>query len=183
MSPRIRETAPADAAAVRDIALAALGPDQGPEVARLIRALAEDPTARPSASLVAVAEDGVVGHILFTRAAISGPGRGVPCRILAPLVVHPAHQGRGLGGRLIAAGLEALRAQGVALVFVLGTPRYYGRHGFRPAGPFGIEAPHPIPAARSAAWMVRPLRPGAMGRVSGRVVCADVLNDPRHWRG
>jgi hypothetical protein len=29
--------------------------------------------------------------------------------------------------------------------------------------------------------MVQELRPGAVNEISGRVICADALNDPKHW--
>jgi putative acetyltransferase len=68
------------------------------------------------------------------------------------------------------------------LVFVLGHPDYYPRHGFEPAGPQGLDAPYPIPAAHEDAWMVLALRPGVIGKLRGRVVCADALDKPEYWR-
>ena len=44
---------------------------------------------------------------------------------------------------------------GVELVFVLGHPDYYPRHGFKPAGALGFEAPYPIPDKNVNAWMVQ----------------------------
>ncbi|MGB7411618.1 MAG: GNAT family N-acetyltransferase, partial [Sphingopyxis granuli] len=41
-------------------------------------------------------------------------------------------QGRGIGAALIRAGLDALRAQGVAISFVLGNEAYYPRFGYSP---------------------------------------------------
>ena len=70
---------------------------------------------------------------------------------------------------------------GVELVFVLGHPEYYPRHGFTPAGALGFEAPYPIPDEHAEAWMVQELRPGVIGSVCGRVICADMLNKPEHW--
>ncbi len=71
---------------------------------------------------------------------------------------------------------------GVELVFVLGHPDYYPRHGFKPAGALGFEAPYPIPDKNANAWMVQELRTGAIDSVSGKVICADALNQPEHWR-
>ena len=102
--------------------------------------------------------------------------------ILAPLAVIPDKQSRGVGGRLIREGLRLLSESGVELVFVLGHPEYYPRHGFKPAGALGFEAPYSIPDEHADAWMVQELCPGVIGRVSGKVMCADVLNQPEHWR-
>ena len=71
---------------------------------------------------------------------------------------------------------------GVELVFVLGHPEYYPRHGFKPAGVHGFEAPYPIPDKHANAWMVQELHPGVIGNVNGKVICADMLNQPEHWR-
>ena len=51
----------------------------------------------------------------------------------------PDAQGRGAGGALIRAGIEASRALGWELLFVLGNPAYYGRFGFVLAAPHGLH--------------------------------------------
>ena len=68
------------------------------------------------------------------------------------------------------------------LVFVLGHPEYYPRFGFTPAGRLGFGAPYPIPDELAGAWMVQALRSGVIGIISGKVICADALNKPEHWR-
>ena len=88
----------------------------------------------------------------------------------------------GVGGLLIREGLKRLSEAGVDLVFVLGHPGYYPKHGFQTAGVLGFEAPYPIPEKDAGAWMVQELRSGVIGRVSGTVQCCDVLNQPQHWR-
>ena len=70
----------------------------------------------------------------------------------------------------------------MSLVFVLGDPGYYSRHGFSPAGIEGLDAPCSIPSEYADAWMVQALSPGVLERVSGQVVCADALHDPKHWQ-
>ena len=42
--------------------------------------------------------------------------------------------------------------------------------------------PYPIPPEHAEAWMVQQLRPGVIGRASGTVRCADMLDKPEHWR-
>lgn len=159
----------------------AFGPVEGPEIAVLVRSLLADPTARPLFSLVALNGRQVLGHILFTKARVEAKEE-VTAAILAPLAVLPGSQNRGIGGRLIAAGLKQLSEAGVKLVFVLGHPDYYPRHGFKPAGALGFEAPYPIPEEVAAAWMVQELVPGFIGRVRGRVLCCAALDRPEYWR-
>jgi putative acetyltransferase len=152
------------------------------KVADLVAAMLRDPSARPVLSLLAVQDDRAVGHILFTRARLTAPDSPHGAAILAPLGVVPDAQRRGVGEQLVAAGLRQLSDAGVDLVFVLGHPAYYQRHGFQPAGRLGLAAPHPIPEEHADAWMVHALRPGLLGSLRGAVLCSDVLGRPEHWR-
>jgi len=141
-----------------------------------------DEDASPHLSLVAAENSAIVGHILFTKVQVRNFQQEISSSILAPLSVRTKYQGQGVGGRLISEGLTQLRAAGIELVFVLGHPEYYPKHGFSPAGAEGLEAPHPIPPENADAWMVQELRPGVIGNARGQVICAESLNDPKHWR-
>jgi putative acetyltransferase len=173
----IVETSPADPGDALLVERAAFGQD---DEAELVRRLLDDAGARPLLSLLARDDGRPVGHILFTAAHLDGPSRAVAAAILAPLAVVPEAQGKGVGGRLIARGVELLARSGVELVFVLGHPGYYPRHGFEPAGRHGLAAPYPI--SPEEAWMVRALRPGLIGSVRGTVVCAEAMDRPEYWR-
>jgi len=97
------------------------------------------------ASLVALAGDVVVGHVLFSDLVVEIDGRPISAASLAPLAVRPDFQGRGIAVRLVAKGLRILRDRGRAAVIVLGHPGYYRRFGFsaelgrKLAGPFKGE--------------------------------------------
>jgi putative acetyltransferase len=150
--------------------------------ADLVRELLHDPSAKPVLFLLAFQKDRAVGHILFTTARLSGIQGTASIVILAPLAIVPDAQKLGIGGKLIEQGLEFLSTSGVDLVFVLGHPEYYPRYGFKPAGHLGFEAPYPISDEHAGAWMIQALRSGVIGTVSGKVICADALNKPEHWR-
>ncbi len=61
--------------------------------------------------------------------------------VLSPLSVAGARQGRGLGGRLVAAALDAGRQRSEHYVFLEGSPDFYSEHGFEPAVPRGFLRP------------------------------------------
>jgi putative acetyltransferase len=176
---QIREAVETDLNDVLLIERLAFGHDKE---AKLVRDLLHDPSAKPVLSLLAFIKDRAVGHILFTTARLSDTKDTAAIVILAPLAIVPDAQKQGIGGKLTEQGLELLSKSGVDLVFVLGHPEYYPRYGFKPAGHLGFEAPYPIPDEHADAWMVQALRSGVIGIVSGKVICADALNKPEHWR-
>ena len=149
--------------------------------AKLVAALLKDPGAQPCLSLAAWSGDTALGYILFSRATVTGAGQPVKASILAPLAVVPRARGQGIGGRLIARGLKQLARTETELVFVLGYPDYYTRHGFRPATPLGLTAPYPIPAKDADAWMVQPLNTELPASLRGKVRCSETLDKPEYW--
>lgn len=79
-------------------------------------------------SLVAETEDGIVGHIAFSRALIGGKDTG--WFLLGPVGVLPELQRNGIGSALVRQGLAALQALNVAGCALVGDPHFYGRFGF-----------------------------------------------------
>jgi putative acetyltransferase len=147
----IRRETPKDIAAIHAVTVAAFAkPDQpSPVEADLVGWLRADEGWIPALSLVAVAGDEVIGHVVCTRGWIEPPATAlVPASEstalgLGPLSVHPDHQRRGVGLALMHAVLGAADALGESLVALLGSQAYYSRFGFEPAGALAIAAPDP----------------------------------------
>ncbi len=177
----VRESTTLDLPALLDVERQAFGKDEGPVIVKLVQELINDPTAKPLLSLVAVEKNRLTGHVLFTN-AILDDCEDMPVSLLAPVAVLPQVQKSGIGGKLISKGLRLLSDREVKLVFVLGHPEYYPRFGFRPAGALGFEPPYPIPEEIAWAWMVRELSPGVIGKVKGKVLCADSFDRPEYWQ-
>ena len=175
---QIRKALESDLDDVLYIERVAFGQD---EEAELVHSLLHDASAKPVLSLLAFMEGKAVGHVLFTRARLEEAESEVSAALLAPLAILPEAQNQGIGGRLINRGFELLAESGVDIVFVLGHTKYYPRFGFTPAGVLGFEAPYSIPDEHADAWMVHALRPGVIGSVKGRVICADALSKPEYW--
>jgi predicted N-acetyltransferase YhbS len=176
-----RTASSAESAAVIQVHREAFGSEGGEEIAALLAAMLQDPTANPLLSLVAQRDAEFVGHVLFTKASLS-PASDASAVILAPLAVLPDQQKQGIGGSLIRNGFELLRQQEIDLVFVLGYPDYYTRFGFQPAGILGLHAPYPIEEKNADAWMVHELTPGSLDASQGTVHCCNALNKPEYWR-
>src|SRR5450432_3388458 len=81
-------------------------------------------------SLVAIENDEIVGHILFSDLPIETNPGAIAAVSLAPLSVNPKCQRQGIGSALVRQGLEMCRDREKSIVVVLGHPGYYTRFGF-----------------------------------------------------
>jgi putative acetyltransferase len=59
----------------------------------------------------------------------------------SPLGVLPEFQGQGIGTRLVAHALAEADDRGIPLVFLEGSPHYYGKRGFADAALLGFRPP------------------------------------------
>jgi len=159
----IRPERPAERTAVRRVNEAAFaGADEADLVDRLRESAGADYLAR-----VAVLDDEVVGHIVFSPVTLDPPRPDLDLRGLAPMAVLPAHQRTGIGTALVRRGLDACRRDGADAVVVLGHPAYYPRFGFRRADTFGLTSQYEAPPE---AFMALELVPGSLEDVRGGIV-------------
>lgn len=110
-------------------------------VARLVDALRGSQAPVPPMSFVATVDQRVVGHVMLSWSRLDAPPRLVDVLVLSPLGVLPEFQGQGVGTRLVAHALAAAEPSGLPLVFLEGSPSYYGRRGFRRADELGFRRP------------------------------------------
>ena len=156
----IHQETPADIPAVRMVEEAAFGRSAEADLVDLCRQ-----HGTVSLSLVEVREERVVGHILFTPVTLDPPCPGWHGLGLGPVAVLPEFQRTGIGSRLIEAGLDICREQGIDFIVLLGNPRYYSRFGFIPASEFGLGNEY----GAGAEFMARELRPGILRGARGVV--------------
>jgi putative acetyltransferase len=133
----IREETAADHAAVRRVHELAFG-DHGKKVADLNEALRATDDAL---SLVAVDDEQVVGHVLFSTSLLDAPRELVKVPVLSPIGVLPDRHGRGIGSALIRRGLEILDGRGAPVVFLEGHPGFYSKVGFKAGEDLGFRKP------------------------------------------
>ncbi|MEO9528475.1 N-acetyltransferase [Roseibium sp.] len=127
-------------------------------------------------SLVAVSGEDIAGHVIFTRCSVEPGGHTVA--LLGPLCAAPSAQKRGIGSRLVRAGLERMDAWQAVMVLVLGDPGYYSRFGFLPLCP--ILPPYAIPDDWVPAWQYLDLD-GSKAPRTGRLTVPPPWQDPTLW--
>jgi len=152
---KIRPEEPGDIAAIRDVNHRAFGQDQEGNIVDALRA-----NGGALLSLVAVKQDRVVGHIMYSPARVGS----VHGAALGPIAVAPDEQRHGIGTRLVEAGNDRLARDGCPFVVVVGHANFYPRFGFRPASIYGITCEWEVP---DEAFMVLTLDHSKMNDVSG----------------
>lgn len=157
----IRHEQPGDIDSIRHVVEQAFGQ---PEEAQLVDELREN--NKFTLSLVAVIDDRVVGHILFTPVTIYSDDQSFTAIGLAPLAVLPELQSHGIGSALTREGLDQLRESGHECVVVLGHPKYYPRFGFVPASCYGIKCEYNV---ADEVFMLQELRQNTLAGRTGTV--------------
>lgn len=117
-------------------------------------------------SMVAVQETAVVGHIAFSPVEIASEKSSFGALTLAPVAVLSIHQNKGIGSKLVTAGLEECRRLRHEIVVLAGHPNYYPRFGFVRAYAKGIECEFEVP---DEAWMIVELKQDALVGRQGKV--------------
>ena len=165
----VRNEKPEDIAAIHEVNEKAFGQ---PAEANLVDALRAN--GKVTISLVAVQDDRVVGHILFSPVTIESEEESLAAVGLAPMAVLPEFQNQGIGSRLVRAGLDGCRKALHESVVVLGHPQYYPRFGFTPASRYGIKSEYDV---RDEVFMIMELREGALAGRSGVVKYQPEFNE------
>ena len=132
----IREERADDIPAIRDVNDRAFGQQQEGHIVDALRS-----SGAALLSLVAVAGDRIVGHILYSPASI----RKVAGAALGPMAVLPERQRQGIGGKLVEAGNRKIRDAHCPFIIVLGHAEFYPRFGFKPASTRGVKCEWDVP--------------------------------------
>jgi len=156
-----RAVTPEDLPAIRALHARAFGPGRFARTAYRVREGADEISPHCRICLV---EGRIVAAVRFTPIRIGGQGGAL---LLGPLAVDPAFANRGYGRGLVARALEEARANGIALVLLVGDEPYYGKLGFRRVAPGRITLPGPVDYGR---LLAAELQDGTLERYSGPVV-------------
>ena len=155
----IREEQPQDIEAITELNVLAFGQTQEADLADKLRQNCND-----LLSLVAVMQNQVIGHILFSPATIESRQRTEHGKALAPMAVLPEFQRQGIGSKLVRTGIEKLKEWQCPFIIVLGHAEYYPRFGFEPASRHGIRSEWEVP---DEVFMILVLNEPDLNSISG----------------
>ena len=156
----IRDESAEDAVVLSDLSAAAFGPGRFARAAYRVR---EGVAPAPGLSLAVWSDGRLLGGVRFTPISVGAETRAL---LLGPLVIDPAHAGRGFGKALVIEGLARARARSFRLVVLVGDLPYYGRLGFQQVTPGQITLPGPVDPQRLLAFE---LQAGALAGAKGMV--------------
>ncbi len=156
----IREEQQEECQEIRQVIVAAFGGALEANVVELLRGRNKAPV-----TLVAVSDNKIVGHIMFSPVTITLAPKAFCAVGLAPLSVLPEFQRQGIGSMLAREGLKKRAAAGFEIAVVLGSHYYYLRFGFSRANLYGLGNEYDT----DEHFMAIELKNGVLDKVSGTV--------------
>lgn len=100
----------------------------------LVHLLKDSPHVIKPLSFVAVYDDEIIGHIMYTDSHIIRPdGAKVPTITFGPLSVLLKYHKKGIGRALVEHSMDRARELDYGAVLITGVPEYYPKLGFKRA--------------------------------------------------
>ncbi|MEM7392319.1 MAG: N-acetyltransferase [Verrucomicrobiota bacterium] len=172
----IRTATFADEAGLLEICLDAFDGAENELVARLASELLTTTSSPETITLVAEADDSLLGFVSFSPVRLNHELLGY---ILAPLAVKSDGQRKGIGTKLVESGLHRLKQQNIRILFVYGDPRYYSRFGFAVTSADRYTPPYPL--QYPAGWQAIEFTGDASDDSGGVIECVPALHKPELW--
>jgi len=132
---------------------------------------------KPELAFVAILNNQIVGHFMFTDFPLSPTPQGgydpnAKCDLLmlGPVAVHADFYHQGIGETMLRKGLAIARTLDYKGINVEGDPKFYNRFGFVTSTKYSIHATSGIPLNEPACMMVQECRPGSLNGARGYIV-------------
>lgn len=132
----------------------------------LVHILRDSKQFIPELDFVAVADDKIVGNIMYAHSSIvTDENTKHHVITFGPISVLPSYQNQGIGSKLIEITRRQAFEMGFTAILIYGDPEYYSRLGFVAAEKYNIKSSSGMYAA---ALQVYELYPNSLKGVYGR---------------
>ena len=118
----------------------------------------------------------ILGGIFLTQLQFQ---EGIQAYLLAPVGVHPNHQGKKIGTQLIEHAIQYLKSQNTPFLMTYGDPKYYSRFGFQWVSAQRVPSPHPL--SQPEGWLYKSILAESMMKLQGPVLCVEPFNQKDLW--
>ena len=153
---------------------------EGEQEGRILQGLTfslTDQIQNPSIiGIKAHANNEILGCIFLTRLQFQ---EGIQAYLLAPVGVHPNHQGKKIGTQLIEHAIQYLKSQDTPFLMTYGDPKYYSRFGFQWVSTQRVPSPHPL--SQPEGWLYKGILAESMMELQGPVLCVEPFNQKDLW--
>lgn len=139
----------------------------------LVHRLWNEPCYISELSLVALADEKIVGAILYSKARIETDNGNIEILTFGPLCVDPDYQKMGIGKKLLLESMGLATEKGYKAIFICGVPEYYPKFGFKTADTFGITMPD---GSNFDAFMGYELQKDTLKGVTGKFYESDAFD-------
>ena len=153
---------------------------EGEQEGHILQALAFSLTGQiQNPSIIGIkahANNEILGCIFLTQLQFQ---EGIQAYLLAPVGVHPNHQGKKIGIQLIEHALQYLKSQNTPFLMTYGDPKYYSRFGFQWVSTQSIPSPHPL--SQPEGWLLKEISSDLKTEFKGPVQCVEPFNTSDLW--
>lgn len=174
----IRTATKLDRDNIREVHLRAFSKSEAQTVATLASNLLNEQTSPETFALVAETDDKVLGHIAFSPVTFD-TNQKLTGYILTPLGVKPEYQKQRIGSELIEIGIKQLSKKGVNVLFVYGSPKYYGKFGFKAETAINYLPPYEL--QYPFGWLAIVINEEGTTERPIKVSFVESLSDPELW--
>lgn len=132
----------------------------------VLHKIRKTPAFIPELDYIAMEEDKIVGHIIYSKAkVIDLENNEHEVITFGPISVLPTYQGRGIGSALIEHTKKIACDMRYKAVVIFGNPAYYHRFGFHDAKNYGITTSE---GENFDAFMAMELYEGSLNGIRGK---------------
>jgi putative acetyltransferase len=149
----------------------------GTDVVALIEEIRDSKYYIPELSFVALLENKVVGHFMFSHFPLSKTKEGghhnnakTDIVMLAPVAVHADHFKQGIGTAMLTQGIKKVKELDYRGITVEGDFNFYNRVGFETSSNYDIYPTSGYPMEEPRCMMCQETYPGSLAEIEGFIV-------------